>query len=229
VGNQIQLRLGYVASDRNVNLETGSPLLPQLAATDAGVIATGIFDTRDTAFNATRGVVASFEYVKSDGTFGAQRNWQRMESGIGFAVPFNNDVLWIDAAGGSNLSSALPPDRLFTLGGPVSLPGYDLDELRAAAYWTISGGYLWQIKDLFALRGQTLYAGVRIRDLKAYDILDSKNYGQIQSVALFITGRTPVGPLTLGFATTTENSRSLWISFGRPTTEAGVLSRGLFR
>jgi hypothetical protein len=40
---------------------------------------------------------------------------------------------------------------------------------------------------------------------------------------------TPVGPLTLGFATTTADSHTVWISFGRPIAEGTILSRGIFR
>lgn len=229
IGNQTQVRVGYIASARRVQLAIGSPLLPQLKATDAGVVVSAIHDSRDTPFRPTRGVAAALEYFKSDDTEGAQRNWQRAEMGLGVAVPFHNDVLWVSAAGGSGLGSKLPADRLFTLGGPVSLPGYQLNELRAAAYWTIGGSYLWQIKDIFSLRGQALYAGLRLQDSKAYDTLDSKNYGQIESVSLFITGRTPVGPLTIGFATTSANSHSVWISFGRPLGEGTILSHGIFR
>jgi NTE family protein len=229
ISNQTQLRVGYVAAERRVQLQTGSPLLPQLEATDAGIAVSAIHDTRDTAFRPTQGMAAALEYFKSDASLGAQRNWQRLEAGIGIALPFHSNVLWLDAAGGSNLGSNLPADRLFSLGGPVSLAGYELNELRAAAYWSVSGSYLWQIKDLFALRGQTLYAGIRLQDIEAYDVLGSKNYGQVQSISLLITGRTPVGPLTVGFAATSENSRSLWISFGRPITEGTILSRGIFR
>jgi hypothetical protein len=115
------------------------------------------------------------------------------------------------------------------LGGPVSLAGEELDALRAAAYWTLSGSYLWRIKDLLSLRGQALYAGIRLQDLKAYDTIDGTNPGQIGSLSIFITGRTPVGPLTLGFAATTANSHTVWISFGRPIDEGTILSRGIFR
>jgi NTE family protein len=228
-GNVAQLRVGYLATDRRVELQTGSPLLPQLDARDAGIAASFVYDTRDTPFAPTRGVVASLEYLKSDAAFGAQRDWQRAELGVGFAVPFRNNVLRVDMAGGSGLSSNLPADRLFPLGGPVSLAGYELDALRAAAYWTFSGSYLWQIKDIFALRGQALYAGLRLQDLKAYETLDAINRGQIGSLSVFITGRTPVGPLTLGFAATTASSHTVWISIGRPITEGTILSRGIFR
>jgi NTE family protein len=228
-GNAAQLRVGYLATDRRVQIETGSPLLPQLDIRDAGIAVSAFYDTRDTSFSATRGVVAALEYYKSDVALGAQRDWQRAELGVGFSIPFHNDVLRISAAGGSNIGSDLPADRLFTLGGPVSLAGEELDALRAAAYWTVSASYLWQIKDLFALRGQTLYAGLRLQDLEAYETIDGTDTGQIGSLSIFVTGRTPVGPLTLGFATTTDNSRTVWISFGRPIAEGTILSREIFR
>ena len=53
IGNQSQLRVGYLASQREVTLETGSPLLPQLQATDAGIAVSAIHDSRDTAFRPT--------------------------------------------------------------------------------------------------------------------------------------------------------------------------------
>jgi NTE family protein len=228
-GNAAQLRVGYLATDRRVELETGSPLLPRVQVRDAGIEVSAIYDTRDTPFSPTRGVAAALEYFKSDTALGAQRDWQRVELGVGYAVPFRNNILRLEAAAGSNLSSNLPADRLFALGGPVSLAGYELDALRAAAYWTASVSYLWQIKDIFALRGQSLYAGLRLQDLEAYETIDGGNPGQIGSLAVFITGRTPVGPLTVGFAVTTASSQTLWISFGRPIAEGTILSRGIFR
>jgi NTE family protein len=228
-GNVAQLRAGYLAANRRVDLETGSPLLPQVAVRDAGIAISGVYDTRDTPFSPTRGVIAALEYFKSDFAFGGERDWQRAELGVGLAIPFRNNVLRIDAAGGSGLGSNLPADRLFAMGGPVSLAGYELDALRAAAYWTVSASYLWQIKDIFALRGQTLYAGLRLQDLKAYETIDGLDPGQIGSVSVFITGRTPVGPLTLGFAATTSSSHTVWVSFGRPIAEGTILSHGIFR
>lgn len=228
-GNAAQLRVGYLATQRRAEVETGSPLLPQLVVRDAGIAASAVYDTRDTPFGATRGLVAELEYFKSDAAFGAQRDWQRAEFGVGFALPFRNDVLQVAVAGGSNLGSNLPADRLFTLGGPVSLAGEELDALRVAGYWTLSASYLWQIKDIFALRGQALYAGVRLQDLEAYQSIDDNSHGQIGSVSVFITGRTLVGPVTLGVAATTANAHTLWVSFGRPIAEGSILSEGIFR
>jgi NTE family protein len=229
LGNVAQVRVGYLATQRSAEVETGSPLLPQLHVRDAGIATSAVLDTRDTPFGATRGVVAELEYFKSDAAFGAQRDWQRAEFGVGFALPFRSDILRVAVAGGSNLGSNLPADRLFTLGGPVSLAGEELDALRVAGYWTLSASYLWQIKDIFALRGQALYAGVRLQDIEVYQSIDDNSHGQIGSVSVFITGRTLVGPVTLGVAATTANAHTLWISFGRPTAEGSILSEGIFR
>jgi len=48
------------------------------------------------------------------------------------------------------------------LGGPGSFPGFELGELRLTDYWTASGSYLWKIKDIMSIRGQALYAGLRL-------------------------------------------------------------------
>ena len=149
--------------------------------------------------------------------------------GLGFAVPFRQDVLWMAVAGGSALGSKLPADRLFALGGPGSFPGYEIAEIRAAAYWSLSSNYLWSLQDIFSLRGHGLYAGVRLQGGHAYDQLDGLTDSQIESVSLYLTGRTPVGPLTVGFATTNTGFHSLWFTLGRPVWQGTVLDSALFR
>jgi NTE family protein len=228
ISDQSQLRVGYIASQRRVTVETGSPLLPQLQATDAGIVVSALYDSRDTPFRPTRGLAAALEYFRSDALLGAPRNWQRAELGLGVAVPFRQDVLWIAAAGGTHLGSALPADRLFALGGPGSFPGYQFAELRAASYWTFSGSYFWPLKDIVSLRGHALYAGLRLQAGHAYDQLDGQNDGQVESASLYITGRTRVGLLTVGFATTSTHLHSLWLSLGRPVLQGTILDRGLF-
>jgi NTE family protein len=229
ISNFTQVRVGYVASERQASLQTGSPLLPQVNTTDAGIVVSVIHDSRDAETRATRGVAAALDYFKSDRALGAQRDWQRAEAGLAFAVPVRTDIFWVALAGGSNLGSKLPADRLFALGGPGSFPGYELAEQRAAGYWTVSGVYLWPLRELFSLRGRGMFVGVRLETGHAYEQLDGHSEGQLESVSLYITGRTPVGPLTVGFAMTGTSSHSLWFSLGRPVWQGTMLDRPLFR
>ena len=79
----------------------------------------------------TRGLAGMLEYMRSDDSLGADRDWERIEAGIGMAIPVRKDVVWATIAGGSNLGSDLPADRMFMLGGPGSFPGYELGEVRS--------------------------------------------------------------------------------------------------
>jgi NTE family protein len=229
LGSQSQLRVGYSAVRRDLRLDTGSQLLPEDNLMDAGVMLSAIHDSRDTPFNPTRGLAAAFEYLNANESLGGDRDWQRAELGLGLAVPLRNDVLWVNAAGGTDFGTGLPPDRLFVLGGPLSFPGHDVSELRAGSYWTLSGSYLWKLADIFTLRGQSLYAGVRLQGGEAFDRFDGLPDGDIESASVYLTGRTPVGPLTVGVAATTTDSWSLWLTFGRPLGTGTILERGIFR
>jgi hypothetical protein len=116
----------------------------------------------------------------------------------------------------THVSQTIAFDSILTLAEAYQIPGHDVDELRAGSYWTLSTGYLWKLKDIFTLRGQSLYAGVRLQGGQAFDRFDGVPDGDIESASVYLTGRTPVGPLTVGFAATTTDSWSLWLSIGRP-------------
>jgi NTE family protein len=230
IGSATQVRIGYSAARREIRLDTGSQLLPENDdVVDAGISMSATHDSRDTPFSPTRGLAAAIEYINADNSLGSDRDWQRAELGLGLAVPLRSDVLWVNAAAGTDFNSGLPADRLFVLGGPLSFPGQDTGELRAASYWTVSTGYLWKMKDIFSLRGQSLYWGVRLQGGQAFDRFDGVPDGDIESASLYITGRTPVGPMTVGFAATTTDSWSLWLSLGRPIGTGTILERGIFR
>ncbi|HET9694759.1 MAG TPA: patatin-like phospholipase family protein [Steroidobacteraceae bacterium] len=225
-----QARIGYLYTHRTVDVDTGSPFLPEGDFDDAGITFVTTYDSRDTAFNPTKGMAAMLEYMRSDESLGADREWDRIEAGVGMAVPVRKDVVWATFAGGSDLGSDLPPDRLFMLGGPGSFPGYELGELRAEAYWSAAGSYLWKLTDIMSLRGQALYAGMRLQVAQTYDRLDFvDDNGEVYGGSVYVTGRTQAGPLTIGVGATSKDAWSLWLSVGRPIGHGTILERGVFR
>jgi NTE family protein len=225
-----QARVGYLYTHRTVDVDTGSPLLPEGDFDDAGVVAVLTYDSRDTAFNPTKGMAGMIEFMQSDESLGADRDWKRIEGGFGMALPVRRDVVWATIAGGTDLGSSLPADRLFMLGGPGSFPGYELGELRASAYWSAAGSYLWKLTDIMSLRGQALYAGIRLQVAQTYDRIDlADDAGEVYGGSVYITGRTQAGPLTVGLGTTSDDAWSLWLSVGRPIGDGTILERGVFR
>lgn len=217
-------------------MDTGSLLLPEASDTDAGMRIQMTWDSRDTPFSATQGVAAALEYTLAIDSLGSDREWERLEAGLGIAIPARRDVVWVMLAGGLDLGGDLPADRAFSLGGPSSFPGFELGELRAREYWTASGSYLWKVKDILSIRGQALYVGARLQAGRVYDRL-SKIDGEFGFVddettyggSVYLTGRTLVGPLTLGIGVTSTDAWSLWLALGRPVGHGTILERGVFR
>jgi NTE family protein len=228
-GTRAQLRLGYVYDKRDVIVDTGSNALPNIRTVDAGVLTQAVWDSRDTAFNPTHGIVGALEYMKSDTSLGADRNWERLEGGLGIAVPIKGDIVWVTAAGGTAFNSALPVDRDFAIGGPGSFPGLPLDSIRAPEYWTVNGSYLWKLKDILSIRGQALYAGIRLETGEIDDWASSKGLQPIYGGSVYIAGRTMVGPLTIGVGGTSLNTWTIWLAVGRPVGQGTILEKGIFR
>jgi NTE family protein len=229
IGSNAQLRLGYQAAHRETDLKIGSPLLPSFSSRDAGLTLAAVYDSRDSYIAPSRGTATALEVLSADRSFGADRQWRRAELGVGSAVPIGGDVLWLTLAGGTDLGRDLPADRLFALGGPGSLAGFELGELRGAGYWTAGTSYLWKFRELGAVKDNALYLGVRLQAGGVADRLDLVERDAIYSGSLYLTGRTSFGPLTLGVGTNTAKSWSAWLSIGRPLGHSTILERGIFR
>jgi NTE family protein len=228
VGSYAQARIGYVYDHREVDVDIGSALMPETDAVDAGAVISAEYDSRDTAFNPTRGLAMALEYMQSDSSLGADRDWERAEMGIGVAVPLRRDVLWVTLAGGTGLDD-LPPDRTFALGGPTSFPGLELGELRVQDYWTIDTSYLWRVKEVLPVRNLAIYAGIRLTAGAIHGRIDGGREGDIYGGSVYLAGRTLVGPLLLGVGMTSTDSYSLWLSIGRPVGHGTILEKGVFR
>jgi len=228
LGSNSQLRAGYWADRRRVEVDTGSSLLPTGKYSDAGLVASGFFDNRDASTFATRGTAAEIEYFRSDGGLGATRTWETLEAGARHVIRAGVTTLWLTAAGGSNLGSALPADRAFSLGGPQSFPGYSPGVVRAGKYWTAQGTVLWRIADILPIANQALYTGVGVEGGHVYDRVDPVPDGELYGISGYIGGRTPIGTLTIGVGKATGTWAG-WVTLGTPVGSGSILDHPIFR
>ena len=125
-----QLRVGYLATQRRAKVITGDQELPEGRELDAGLVASVRYDSREWHTFATSGLSAAIEYHQSDESLGSDRELEAARGGLRRAVPIGDDLVWISVAGGTDLGDGLPADRLFSLGGPRTLPAYSIDSLR---------------------------------------------------------------------------------------------------
>ena len=228
MGSTAQMRLGYVTTNRRAEAQTGLSQLPEIDTQDAGLAVSAIYDSRDASTFATDGVAAAIEYLYADDALGGDRQWERIEAGVRTAIPVGKHVMWVNFAGGTDLSDELPGDRAFSLGGPMTLPAYQLDELRARSYALANVNFLWRLKELVAVKNQAIYGGLGVQVASLSDRVDPVDDGEIYGLSGYIGGPTPIGTLVLGVGVATD-SWGVWLSLGRPIGDGSILDRGLFR
>jgi NTE family protein len=228
LGDSGQVRVGYLNYKRSVDVYTGTPELPTVRDRDAGPGAQIIWDSREQASFANNGVAGEVQYFKSDTGFGATRDWERLEAAVRKLLPAGKNLIWLTAAGGSNLGSTLPPDRAFSLGGPQSFPGYNPDEIRARRYWLVQGEFLLHIADILPIANQALYGGIGVEGAEVYERVDPVPDGKLYGISAYFGGRTPLGTLTLGVGKA-SGSWAGWVTLGTPVGTGTILNQPLFR
>jgi NTE family protein len=236
LGRTSQFRVGYLNTKRKAEVQTGisnlpgiDQRIPDLDTRDAGIAASAIYDSRDTDTFAKHGLAGALQYVLSDESLGADRNWNRIEAGLRSAVPVGSNAMWVSLAGGTYFGDdTLPGDRAFALGGPRTLPAYQLDELRARRYWLADVEFLWRVMELVAVRNQVIYGGFGLQTAGLYDRVDRVPDGQVYSISAYLGGPTPIGSFTFGVGAASD-SWGIWLSLGRPVGTGSILNDGLFR
>ena len=228
ISRAAQLRVGYGAVKRDIEVQTGTPLLPEADFMDAGLMISARYDSRNAPSFATKGIAAAIDYRMADDSLGSNRDWESLEAGFRTALQFGKNVMWLSLAGGTDLGEELPSDRAFSLGGPRTLPAFTYDELRVRQYWLAQAAFLWKLKDLVPVRNQAIYGGFGLQAAGLSDRVDLVADGEVYGASAYLAGPTKFGTFTLGtgFA---EDNWSLWLQLSRPVGKGSILDDGLFR
>jgi hypothetical protein len=111
---------------------------------------------------------------------------------------------------------------LFALGGPTSMPGLALGELRGTSYWSGQAAYLLKIADISPVFGHALYLGATLTAADMSGRVDGARAEPVYSGALVLGGRTPLGPVNVSLALTSESSWQFVFGLGRPIEERTI-------
>jgi len=216
-----ELRLGLKRSQSDYTTQTGDVLLREFRDIDsAGIAARFLVDSRDTPFLPTRGTYLNFNFYSSEAALGGAQSYQRAEIFGQRVFRLRGNLLYLEAAGGSDFGSNTPSYERFTLGGISQLAGFESEELRGREYAFARVAYLWKVTDLQTLFGQALYAGVSLEAGNMFERIDGADAeGAILGSSLFFGGRTPLGPLTLVFGISEGGRKAAYLQLGRPLKE----------
>jgi NTE family protein len=222
-GNHSEIRAGLRVGRQSVDREIGDRSVPEISGEDYGGITVRLtHDSRDRDVLWQDGTLVRATYFGSSESLGAARDYDRLEGMAVTAVPFGDSVAYLRASGGSSFGAALPVYDAFTLGGPVSLPGFSLGELRGSNYWSAHASVLRRVADISYVFGQSLYAGFNLTAAKMSDRGDLAPDDEVYSGGLILTGRTPLGPVALSVAITNDSQWQLVLGLGRPIEERAI-------
>jgi NTE family protein len=199
LGTWGQLRAGYVMSRVNARVDTGSPVLPSIRQTTAGLRAALFIDQTDSAFfpRAGYGLVGTGYFAME--SLGSEVSYNRVEA-LGRAIKsWGPHTLNAFATGGSSLGSDMPAYESFTLGGPLRLSAYRINEFsgREFAYGRLM--YYNRVLPLPDLLGSGIYVGGSAEVGRISDRVDGlPSSGTVWSGSVFLGADTALGPAYVG-------------------------------
>ena len=224
LGKEAQLRAGVRQSWNQTKLDTGAPdLLPGKSNTqESDLVFQAKYDTRDVVGLPGRGNLLVGRYLSSGSWLGGDESYGAAEAMALVVLPFRGDALNIFGGGGLDVSGELPTYRRYRVGGILSFPGMERQQLRGDNYWLVGTNYNWRLAEIQSLFDQALYGGLRLTTGRVGGRIDGVDDNLITGLALTLSGRTPIGPFLVSLGGTDDNSWALQLALGRPIREGSI-------
>ena len=212
-----EARLGAVWRHVDLSVATGSPVLPDTEHTTAGPRALLVADQLDHAWFPRSGYRAiASAYAAGEG-FGSDINYQRLE-GLGTAATsWGPHTFNFTAMGGTDLHSDMPAYETFTLGGPLRLSGYRIDQFSGRRMALGRLLYYNRAVQLPEILGSGVYVGASLEaGSMSGQVTSPGDTGTLWSTSLFLGASTFAGPAYFGFGVGKSGHYSLYLLLGAP-------------
>jgi NTE family protein len=224
LGTWGEVRLGALWRSVDAEVETGSLLLPNVEERTAGMRARFVADQLDNAWFAREGFrVVATAYVADD-AFGSDRNYKRVEGEALVARHWGAHTFSFLLSGGSDAHTTMPGYETFTLGGPLRLSGYRINEFSGQRYGFGRLMYYNRAVPLPDLLGSGVYAGASFEAGQVHGRVDGlPDRGTMWSGSLFLGADTFAGPAYLGLGFGEGGRFTAYVLIGAPSSGIGSL------
>jgi NTE family protein len=217
LGTWGQFRIGPSWSRVYARVDTGSPLLPSVRQTTAGIRAALFIDQTNHAWFPTEGygLVAS-GYSALTG-MGSPQSYNRLEGSARGALSFGAHTFNASFAGGTAFNSDLPAYESFSLGGPLRMSAYRINELSGRRYTYGRLTYYNRTLPIPDLLGSGVYLGVAGEAARITDRSDGLPApGNVWSGSVFLGADTFLGPAYFGVGAGGGGRWSVYLLLGAP-------------
>jgi len=212
-----QVKMGPVWTRVNARVDTGSPVLPSVKELTAGLRAQLFVDRQDQAWFPTDGMSANAQAYAALTSLGSAQSYQKLAGTARWVKSWGLNTVQLAAQGGTDFGSNMPAYESFTLGGPLHLSGYRLNEFAGRDFWFARAMYYRKIFPLPDILGSGVYAGASAEAghmSNRFDGLPSP--GQLWSGSAFLGADTFMGPMFIGFGLAPAGRWSLYLLLGAP-------------
>ena len=217
LGTWGQLRAGAVWSKVFARIDTGSPFLPTVRETTAGLRAALFVDQTNTAWFPSDGYGFTGTAYAAMTEFGSALSYQRLEGTARAIHSWGDNILNLAVSGGTALGSDMPAYESFTLGGPLRLSGYRINEFSGRDYAFGRLMYYHRLYSLPDILGSGLYFGGTGEVGYITNRFDnSRSPGTLWSGSAFLGADTFLGPAYLGVGYGGASNWSLYLLLGAP-------------
>lgn len=192
-------------------------MLPSIKETTAGPRATLFVDQTDRAFFPSTGFrIAASAYAAME-SFGSTRSYRRLDGAIQGATSWGAHTLNYAAYGGTDLDSDMPGYESFTLGGPLRLSGYRVNQFSGNQYAFGRLLYYRQAVHLPDVLGSGVYVGGSAEIARISSRITAlPEPGTLSSGSVFVGADTFLGPPYFGLGAGDGGHWSLYLLLGRP-------------
>jgi NTE family protein len=199
LGTWGELRAGIVRSNVHARVDTGSTLLPSVRETTAGLRAALFIDQTDQAWFPREGYGATGSAYRATTGLGSDLTYSRVELSGRAATSWGPHTFNLAAAGGTALDSDMPVYESFTLGGPLRLSAYRLDQFAGRQYAFGRLLYYNRTIALPELLGSGVFVGASAEIARITDRAGGLPAGgTLWSASTFLAAVTFLGPGYLG-------------------------------
>jgi NTE family protein len=226
LGRFAEIRLGTDILHTHGSRQVGDPGLPDVHGTERKAGLRLEINGQDAPIVPSRGVAltATLQYyfdtaaAVDDGPSAAAGNdlpgrfWQSEVAASVFHRVRSEDRLFTYLGAGTSFNST-PSLNRFSLGGPLRLSAYRVDELHGAHYVFGAAGYLIRAARLPDLIGGNFYVGAWAEVGSAFDTTQSLSWVDCASGGVVL--ESILGPIFAGASISRDGHRRLYVSVGR--------------
>lgn len=213
-----EVRVGVEAGGGKASLQEGT-LVPRDIDIKVGqVFAIAGADTLDNPYFPTKGLKGRIEWDQGLTSLGTKVDFQKARLDGVYAAGWGRHALILSAGGGDAFQGRLPIESLYTLGGPFSFPGYNVDELSGETFAAARAMYRYRLTD----RSQSvvslpLYVGATLVGGNTWARHGDADWSNLRVGGnLFVGADTLIGPVFLVFGAADRGRTAIYFFLGKP-------------